>query len=46
MMEKTEVHEGDAYVLIPTDIEPDNSYDRANAAPEDYLWSAIEAAIA
>jgi hypothetical protein len=46
VMEKTVVHDGDAYVLVPTDIEPDNSYDRANAAPEDFLWSAIEAAIA
>ena len=46
VMEKVNVHEGDAYVLVPADIEPDNSYDRANAAPEDYLWSAVEAAIA
>jgi hypothetical protein len=46
VMEKTNVHEGDAYVLVPADIEPDNSFDRANAAPEDFLWSAVEAAIA
>jgi hypothetical protein len=46
VMEKTEVHEGDAYVLIPSDIEPDNSYDRANAAPSDWLWEAVVAAIA
>lgn len=46
VMEKTEVHQGDAYVLVPEDIEPDNSYDRASAAPADYLWSAVEAAIA
>lgn len=46
VMEKTEIHEGDAYVLIPLDIEPDNSFDRATAADQDYLWAAIEAAIA
>jgi hypothetical protein len=32
-------------VLVPEAIEPDNSYDRANAAPADYLWSAVEASI-
>jgi hypothetical protein len=46
VMEKTQVHEGDAYVLVPADVEPDNSYDRANAAPEDYLWGAVVAALA
>ena len=25
VMEKTEIHKGDAYVLIPLDIEPDNA---------------------
>jgi hypothetical protein len=46
VMEKTEVHPGDAHVLIPNNIEPDNSYDRATAAPVEYLWEAIEAALA
>jgi hypothetical protein len=46
VMEKTEIHEGDAYVLVPIDIDPDNSFDRATAAPTEYLWEAIEAAIA
>lgn len=46
VMEKTEVHEGDAYVLCRAGETPDNSYDRAAAAPEDFLWSAVEAAIA
>jgi hypothetical protein len=46
VMSKTEVHEGNPVVLCPIGEEPDNSYDRATAAPEDYLWSAVEAAIA
>lgn len=45
VMEKTEIFKGDAYVLVPLDIEPDNTFDRASAAPEEYLWQAIEAAI-
>jgi hypothetical protein len=44
-MEKTAVHTGDAYVLCPVGQPPDNSYDRAAAAPADYLWSAVEASI-
>lgn len=44
VMEKLEVHDGDAYVLVPADIEPDNSYDRSGF-DTDYLWSAVEAAI-
>lgn len=46
VMEKTEVHKGDAYVLCRAGEPPDNSYDRAAAASEDFLWSAVEAAIA
>jgi hypothetical protein len=46
VMEKTEIHVGDAYVLIPEDIEPDNDFDRATAAPEEYLWGAVVAALA
>lgn len=45
VMEKQEVHDGEAYVLVPNGIEPDNSFDRSAFDP-DYLWSAIEAAIA
>jgi hypothetical protein len=46
VMEKTQVHVGDAYVLVPADIEPDNDYDRASAAPAEWLWEAVGAAIA
>ena len=46
VMTKEEVYEGDAYVCCPVGSPPDNSYDRAAAAPEDFLWSAIEASIA
>jgi len=46
VMEKTVVHEGDAYVLCPIGNPPDNEYDRQAAAPEEYLWEAIEEAIA
>jgi hypothetical protein len=46
VMEKTQVHEGDAYVLVPEGIVPDNDFDRATAAPEDYLWGAVVAALA
>jgi hypothetical protein len=46
VMEKMKVHQGDAYVLVPAGTEPDNSYDRATAAPEEWLWEAVAAAIA
>jgi len=46
IMEKTRVYDGDAYVLVPVAIEPDNSYDRASASTPEYLWSAVEAAVA
>jgi hypothetical protein len=46
VMEKTKIHEGDATVVCPVDQPPDNSFDRASAAPADYLMAAIEAALA
>jgi hypothetical protein len=46
VMQKTVVYSGFATVVCPIDIPPDNAFDRAAAAPEDYLWSAIEASIA
>ncbi len=46
VMEKTEVLPGNAHVVVPMDTTPDNSFDRASAAPVEYLWEAIEAAIA
>jgi hypothetical protein len=46
IMEKTEIHPGDAYVLVPTNIEPDNEFDRASASTPEYLWAAVKAALA
>lgn len=46
VMTKMAVHEGEAHVLVPDDIEPDNSFDRASAAPAELLWQAIEASLA
>lgn len=46
VMEKTEVHEGDATVICPINTPPDNEFDRATAATPDFLWAAIGAAIA
>jgi len=45
IMEKTEVHEGEASVLCPISSPPDNSFDRASAADPDYLWQAVEASL-
>ena len=45
VMQKAEVHVGDAYVCVPLDITPDNDFDRAAAAAEEYLWAAVKAAI-
>lgn len=46
VMEKLKVHEGEATVVCPVDTKPDNSFDRASAAPTDYLWRAIMASLA
>jgi hypothetical protein len=46
VMSKMAVHEGEAHVLVRDDIKPDNSFDRANAAPAELLWQAIEASLA
>jgi hypothetical protein len=46
VMEKTEIHSGDAYVLVPVDKPPDNDFDRANAAPTEVIWDAIERSLA
>lgn len=45
VMQKVQVHLGEATVVCPLDSEPDNSFDRANAADPDYLWEAIGAAL-
>ena len=45
VMEKTDVHEGEASVLCPIGSPPDNSFDRASAADPDYLWQAVEASL-
>lgn len=42
VMEKVEIHDGDAHVAVPIDVEPDNEYDRRTAMDEKELWKAIE----
>ena len=44
-MRKMQIHEGEAHVLVPDDTDPDNSFDRASAAPVELLWQAIEASL-
>lgn len=46
LMEKVAVREGIPTVVCPIGQPPDNDFDRATAAPQDYLWSAIEASLA
>lgn len=46
VMEKMVVRDGDAHVLCPIGVPPDNSYDRAAAAPVELLHEAIEASLA
>jgi hypothetical protein len=46
IMEKTEIHEGDATVICPVDQPPDNSFDRASALPADEVWRAILVSLA
>lgn len=41
VMEKTKIHDGDASVLCPIETPPDNSFDRASAAPTEELWEAV-----
>jgi hypothetical protein len=41
VMEKTEVHDGDATVICLVDSPPDNDFDRAKAMDEKVLWYAI-----
>lgn len=41
VMEKMEIHDGDAYVLCEIGNPPDNSFDRASAVSEHELWVAI-----
>lgn len=41
VMTKTGIHEGDATVVCPIDVPPDNDFDRAAAAPADEIWQAI-----
>jgi hypothetical protein len=42
VMEKTAIRANQAHVLVPKDIEPDNEFDRASAAPAELVWEAIE----
>lgn len=46
VMEKLAVHEGDATVICPIDVEPDNDFDRASAMSADDIWDAIERSLA
>lgn len=46
VMEKQTIREGNASVLCHIGMEPDNSFDRASAAPASFLWSAITASLA
>ena len=46
VMEKTEIYDGNPVVICPLNEPPDNDFDRATAAPADFLWSAVEASIA
>lgn len=45
LMRKVAIHEGIPVVVCPIGSPPDNDFDRATAAPQDYLWSAIEASL-
>lgn len=45
VMEKTAIVASQAHVLIPKDVEPDNEFDRASAAPAELLWEAIEVSL-
>jgi hypothetical protein len=45
VMEKEQVHEGDATIVCEIGNPPDNTFDRAKAADQDYLWGAIYAAL-
>jgi hypothetical protein len=45
LMEKTEIHEGDATVICRVGSPPDNTFDRAKAADPALLWDAIERSI-
>lgn len=46
VMEKRVIHKGNATVICPVGTPPDNSYDRQAAAPADFLYAAIDAALA
>jgi len=45
VMEKLKIHDGDATVVCRINTAPDNSFDRAAAAPAVYLWEAVEASL-
>ena len=46
IMEKLTIHDGIPVAICEIGNPPDNDFDRATAAPVDYLWQAIEAALA
>jgi hypothetical protein len=46
VMEKLTIHDGIPVAICSIGNPPDNDFDRATAAPTDYLWQAIEAALA
>lgn len=45
VMEKTQIHDGDAHVLCRIGEPPDNSFDRASAMPAWDIWKAIWASL-
>lgn len=45
LMEKQEIHEGEATILIPVGQEPDNEYDRTLGLSDEQLWQAIDASL-
>lgn len=45
VMRKVAIYEGIPVVVCPIGCPPDNDFDRATAASQDYLWSAIEASL-
>lgn len=45
VMTKQTIHDGEAHVLCPIGVEPDNDFDRASAASSKELWSAIMGSI-
>lgn len=45
VMEKLRIHDGTPTVVCPIGQPPDNDFDRATAAPQELLWSAIDKAL-